>query len=326
MTNSLHPSDPWYRHWSEAEKQYRHLQTSAQEDDSMLQEGAARFRQAAVDYERHTSSAQPLKHHRRTDPPVPVRTAHWRRWLLVIAICLALVVALMHRAHAQTPTLLVRACPATPATTGFSACTNSTWSTPAPGLILDVLRASVTADVWVAPNQLVAGDRVFACEDPSIAAGPFKNCPSTLPGQTNNYLAATGINFGSPPAPPVTPTPSPATITVTLNWPAITQDNQTPPNTLPAIPPIAYQVFMRSTACATSGPACQSDYYGRPPVADVTTAGTKITNLNAGPYCFVVGAYFQGDPTTLGAWSNESCITGIKVTPAQVGNLTLTWQ
>lgn len=320
----------------------RMVQTSPpDQDDEHYQEGASRYRKQQLDcaYASWGLGAEPPDYARHTDKSQPIARVRevesLRRWqriwhvgsAILAGIVFALVVLLVtawlsSSAYAQTPaSVLVRACPTQPTTTGWSACSNSVWAAPAPNLIVDAQRLAV--DTWLTPGQLVATDRVFACTDASVRAGPFVNCPTPIAGQTNNYLLETAISFGTTP-PPVTPTPT--TITVTLNWPAITQDNQVPPNTLSATQPVGYQVFMRSNACTTSGPACQVDYYGRPPVADVTTITAKLGPLNGGPYCFVVGAYFKGDPTTIGTWSTEACITGLKITPARVTSVTVSWQ
>lgn len=108
----------------------------------------------------------------------------------------------LQASYAQTITTLVRSCPTKPTATGFSACANSQWSLPSASLIIDIQRSGVTGDVWITPSQLIAGDRVFACADLTAKVGAFSSCPTTLAGQTNNYLDATKISFSStlPPA------------------------------------------------------------------------------------------------------------------------------
>ncbi len=141
---------------------------------------------------------------------------------------------------------------------------------------------------------------MFACEDPTVAPGPFKNCPSTLPNQTNNYLAASSITFGSTPLPPAQrPT---ANGTLALGWVAPGADSTGSPITQP----LSYQVFVRSNDCTAAGPACQPTYYGgsglnglRAPSADVAATSATLS-LPAGPWCAIVEAYFTGFPDTLG--------------------------
>lgn len=243
---------------------------------------------------------------RRPFHPYRVRYATWGITLIVLA---TLALAKCHSAHAQTSPTLVRACPTQPTTTGFSACATSTWSAPSSALIVDAQRQGVTGDVWLLATQLVPTDRVFACQDATITAGPFKTCPTTLPGQTNNYLLATSIAFTTPSPPPTT------NGSLKLHWDVPTIDSTKAPITQA----LGYQVFVRATSCATAGPQCQPDYIDRPPVADVATPAATVS-LPAGPYSVIVEAYFSGNVQSLGPPSDEISVTvsaGL-VTPAKV--------
>jgi len=303
----------------------RRVQPSAQpDDDETYQEGGARHRQQQVDYERHTSDAQACDCRQGRDPctcgrgyrgdPAAQLLAQGVTpegsgiigalvFGLVIILCALLVWALLpSKAHAQTPatSILVRACPTQPTTTGFSACTNSTWSVPAPTLIVDVQRNSV--DLWITPAQLQMGDRVVACEDASLSPGPFKACPSFLPGQTNNYLDASAINFA----------PAPLKGSHTITWPAITTDDESPPVPLTAAQTVNYQVFVRIDDGS-------EPLYPSVPALDTATTTATLTEPE-GLYCIEVGAYFTGQPSTLGPLSDETCLTfaAQKITPAKV--------
>lgn len=235
-------------------------------------------------------------------------------WILVFA-ALAYLIFSSRTAQAQTlPATLVRACPAAPAATGFGACTNSVWAIPAAGLIVDVLRAGVTGDVWITPTQLLPSDRVFACQDASIVPGAFKNCPTTLAGQTNNYLAQASINFH------LTPPPSTSLAgQLKLTWSAPTLDNTGSAITQP----MSYQVWTRPTSCASVGPNCQPDYTQQAAPAAVVAAPQASVTLPAGPYCAVVYPYFTGNLGTIGPASDETCGTVVAdvTTPGKVTNV-----
>lgn len=322
----------------------RVVHTSA-EDDLHLQEGAARFRpmqrhydaesamvgdlpMTAADYERHTSERPHIhavffmrngtarcKTCTALDPPPGNSSRFWHIASAILAgilvAGLVLVIgALVTRAHAQTtPTnLLVRACPSTPSGPGFGACSNSVWAVPSGSLVVDVQRSGVSGgDIWIASSQInTTTDRVFACEDPTIMPGPFVNCPSLLPSQSNNYLAASLISWGT--NPPVTAG------TAAISWSPVTMDS-----TGAAIAQsVSYQVFIRLNNCSALGPSCQPLYPSTPAV-DTTAAAANLSEP-AGPYCVVLYAYFTGSPSTLSQASQETCgvVIAGKVTPMQV--------
>lgn len=317
------------------------------EDDAALQEGSARFRVQQTEYERHTHEVDGARYYARVKPPT---APFWRSRVwhvassigagILFAIAVLLVTAWLSRAHAQdvagplrvaqattsTP-ILVRACNSTPTGSGFGACANSVWAAPAPNLVLDVLRASVIGDAWITSDQLVTTDRVFACEDASVQPGPFVTCPSFLPGQQNNYLAETAINFGAPA--PVAPLGSG---TLKLSWQTVTTDDEASPQPVAAGTAVSYAVFVRSNNCTVpvipAATPCQSTY---PSTPTTLTAATSVwLPEQAGPWCAVIAAFWLGsDPTaTAGAISNEGCanVVGKTVKPAQVLGLTVTGQ
>jgi hypothetical protein len=185
--------------------------------------------------------------------------------------------------QAQTLTL-VRSCPTQPASSGFSACTNSQWSVPSTLLIVDVLRNGIATDVWIQPSQLIAGDRVFACSDPTITAGPFKTCPTPLTGQTSNWLDPAKVNFS--------PIPPAAAGSIDWMWQAPTLNaDGTPLSDL-----AGYHLYVRPQSVPT---------YGTPIV--ITTPATLdhlMTNL-IGVQCAEIAAFNAAGAD--GILSDERC-------------------
>ena len=297
----------------------------ALDDDHHLQEGAAQFREQQADYERHTSESPWILAPKRCDcrqgrdpctcgkgpqPPDLGVFEGFKAAFVVFVLLLAaavLVVKSCSSAHAQTnPTnLLVRACPTTPAVPGWSACSNSVWAAPSATVVMDVQRNS--SDLWLTAAQLANGDHVFACEDATVAPGPFASCPSTLPGQTNNYLLASTINFA----------PTPASGSFVLSWSPVTTDDESTPVPLTTAQTVAYQLFVRPNN------GTSASQYPATPTADTPLLTWTITELQ-GPYCAEVGAYFTGQPSTIGPLSDEYCFTinAPKITPAKVTGLT----
>lgn len=284
------------------------VQRSGVDDDATYQEGAVRFRARQIDYERHTADADSAEF---IDPDAG-RSRRRERWAkfwrvassilggIVTAVGLLLYVAWTARAMGQTPTVLVRSCPTQPTTTGFSACTNSQWSVPAAQLTLDVLRSGIAADQWIKPTQLIAGDRVFACTDPSVTAGAFKACPTNLAGQTNNWLDASKVSFGT--------TPPAAAGHITWSWQAPTTNSDNTPLTDLA----GYHLYVRSQAVAT--------YPAPVVITNPSTQQYLSTNL-IGNQCAEITAFNLAGLE--GVTSDEVCAAP-KIDPSVPGKMTLT--
>jgi hypothetical protein len=216
------------------------------------------------------------------------------------ALC-ALALGASHGLSAQT--VLIRTCPTQPTASGFGACTNSQWSVPSSLAIIDVLRTGVTADVWITPSQLVAADRVYACTDPSITAGPFgTGCPSFLTGQTSNWLDASKVVFGTVPAAAVG--------SIHYHWGAPTQNTDNSPLTDLA----GYKLYIRPQSVPT-----YASFIQLPPNATDYLAKNLI-----GAQCAEISAY--NAPGVDGAMSDEFCSLPQPSgpVPGRVTNLTAT--
>jgi hypothetical protein len=200
-------------------------------------------------------------------------------WALTASLCLLGMIAVAQAGP------LVRACPAQPSGTGFGACSNSTWSVPASQLVIDVLRANVASDVWITPAQLVAGDRVFACTDPTVTAGPFKLCPTPLTGQTSNWLDASKVSFDSIP-------PS-AAGQIDWSWAAPTANSDGT-----ALTDLAgYHLYVRAQAVSV---------YPAPFVLPATAVDDLLKNLS-GTQCAQIAAFNATGAE--GIISDEVCAT-----------------
>lgn len=218
------------------------------------------------------------------------------RWLAVGALALW-----VHQGSAQT--LLVRTCPTQPTASGFGSCSNSQWSVPSTLSIIDVLRPGVSPDVWITPLQLITGDRVFACTDPTVTAGPFgAGCPSLLSGQTSNWFDASKVTFGSA-------APS-AVGSIHLKWDAPTQNTDNSPLTDLA----GYKLYIRPQSVPTYGSFVQL-----PP-----TATDYLAKNLSGAQCAQIAAY--NTPGADGPLSDEFCALPkpAGLVPGQVKNLTAT--
>jgi len=241
---------------------------------------------------------------------------------LALGLVAVLVLDACRTVRTNPPNTVVRVCTGVPTTQGWSACSGQTlaayWTYPAPWAVLDVLRQGQSQDIWITPDQLIAHDRVFVCQDPSVPPGQWVSCPNFLPGQTNNWMDASLIDFTGPPHG-----------AMNVKWQPPIETDEMPPQPIDPGTPMSYEVYQRSNNCGggippnPTAPPCQADYGA--PVLTTNNQNAKLS-MPQGPWCVSVDAFWAGsDPnTTRGVKAPEICAASITEIPGVPQQTTVT--
>jgi hypothetical protein len=233
-------------------------------------------------------------------PPKPFSGTWWLA--LAASFCAGFLYEQLAHAQALPPPLVVRSCDTKPVASGFNACTASRWVVPIDAVYINVRRVNVVDSQWIKPVELIAGDKVFACEN--IAASVFGTCPKPLTGRTDNWLDAATVTWATQP-PPSDPAKA-----MTVAWNAPTQTSPGDKPIRVGVDLVGYRVFLQTWACEGGQPSCPTPVYVH--VGDTPNPRWTVTG-EAVKYCFRVQGYNVNGVD--GLISDEACFTELAPPP-----------